>query len=126
AGCPVGPLQMIDELTLELSYHANKSQKDLQGAAWNEPVSYKVLEKFCTELNRKGRRHGAGFYDYVDGKRVPWQGLTEVFPRIDANPEEVKTRMMLAERMEAARGFAQRTITDPAEGDLGWRIGRRF
>src|SRR5690606_19648119 len=87
AGYPVGPLQMIDELTLELSYHANTSQKDLQGAAWNEPVSYKVLEKFCTELNRKGRRHGAGFYDYVDGKRVPWQGLTEVFPRIDANPE---------------------------------------
>jgi 3-hydroxyacyl-CoA dehydrogenase/enoyl-CoA hydratase/3-hydroxybutyryl-CoA epimerase len=126
AGYPVGPLQMIDELTLDLSYHANKSQQELQGAAWDAPYSWEVLRKFCEDLNRKGRRFGAGFYDYVGDKRVPFKGITEVYPRIDANPEEVKSRMLFAEAMEAVRAFEEGKITDPAEGDVGALIGIGF
>ncbi|MET0377669.1 MAG: 3-hydroxyacyl-CoA dehydrogenase NAD-binding domain-containing protein, partial [Spongiibacteraceae bacterium] len=128
AGYPVGPLQMIDELTLELSYHAQNSQHELFGDAWQEPVSYAVLKKFCIELDRRGRRYGAGFYDYVEGKRVPWKGLSEVFPSKfgEVNAEVVKNRMLFAEAMEAVRAFEEGIITDPAEGDVGALIGIGF
>src|SRR5690606_26095178 len=44
----------------------------------------------------------------------------------DADPEEVKTRMLFAEAMEAVRAFEEGKITDPAEGDVGALIGIGF
>jgi 3-hydroxyacyl-CoA dehydrogenase/enoyl-CoA hydratase/3-hydroxybutyryl-CoA epimerase len=125
AGYPVGPLQMIDELTLELSHHAAKSQEQLFPDTYQEAYSFSVLDKLC-EMGRKGRRYGAGFYDYVEGKRVPWQGITDIWPRVEADPQEVKTRMLFAEAMEAARAFEEGKVTDPAEGDVGALIGIGF
>lgn len=126
AGYPVGPLQMVDELTLELSIHANSAQRVLAGDNWVEPRSFRVLEKLCVELARKGRRYGAGFYDYIDGNRVPWAGIAEVYPRTEADIQEVKNRMLFAETLEAANAFEQGIVTDPAEGDVGALIGIGF
>jgi 3-hydroxyacyl-CoA dehydrogenase/enoyl-CoA hydratase/3-hydroxybutyryl-CoA epimerase len=126
AGYPVGPLQMIDELTLDLSYHAIKSQQEVLGDAWEPPCQWPVLMKFYDELGRKGRRYGSGFYDYVDGKRVPFKGVTDIYPPIEADREEVKKRMLFAEALEACRAMEEGKITDPAEGDVGAVIGIGF
>lgn len=125
AGFPVGPLAMTDELTIEIGYNAmNQARADLDDE-WIEPVGYKVQKHFVVELDRKGRRHGAGFYDYVDGKRQLWAGLAQVYPELDPQPdvEEIKTRMLYIQALEATRSFEEGVITDPAEGDVGSVLG---
>lgn len=128
AGFPVGPLTMADELSIELGYHATNQQRADAGANWVEPYGYKVQQKFCEELNRKGRRFGSGFYDYVDGKRQPWKGLAEIYPAPAAAPNigEMKQRMVYIQSLEAARAFEQSVITDPVEGDVGALLGIGF
>jgi len=128
AGLPMGPLSLVDDLTIELGYHALKQYQADAGASWVEPYGFKVQAKFCDELKRRGRRHGAGFYDYVDGRRVPWKGIAEVYPpQAQAAPvDEIKTRMLYVQALEAARAFEEGVITDPGEGDVGAVLGIGF
>ena len=50
------------------------------------------------EFKRPGRLAGAGFYEYVDGKRTRlWPGLREAFPPV-ADPSSISLRD-LEERM---------------------------
>lgn len=128
AGFPVGPLSLIDEVTIEIGYNAMNQNKADLGADWVEPVGYKVQKRFVTDLDRKGRRYGQGFYDYPDGKRQVWPGMAEVYPQQDPQPnvEDVKTRLLLIQALEAARAFEEGVITDPAEGDVGAVLGIGF
>jgi len=124
AGFPVGPLAMTDELTIELGFNATNQNRDDLGADWVEPVGYKVQKRFV-ELGRKGRRFGAGFYDYPEGKRQLWPGLAEIYPPQEPQPdvEQIKTRMLYIQALEALRAFEEGVITDPAEGDVGAVLG---
>lgn len=128
AGFPVGPLAMTDELTIELGYNAtNQNRADL-GSEWVEPVGYKVQKRFVEELDRKGRRFGAGFYDYVDGKRQLWAGMADVYPPQEPQPDvaEIKTRMLYIQALEALRAYEEGVVTDPSEGDVGSVLGIGF
>jgi len=125
AGFPVGPLQLIDEVTIEIGLHAaNQDRQDL-GQSWEEPVSYAVQKRFVEDLGRRGRRYGQGFYDYPEGKRQVWPGMAEVYPPQAPQPdvEEIKQRMLYIQALEAARAFEAGVITDPAEGDVGALLG---
>ncbi|MES2258459.1 MAG: 3-hydroxyacyl-CoA dehydrogenase NAD-binding domain-containing protein [Pseudomonadota bacterium] len=127
AGMPIGPLSLIDELTLELGYNAMNQEKADLGDAWKEPPGYPVQKKFV-ELDRRGRRYGAGFYDYADGKKTLWAGLDAVYPPAAVQPsvEELKQRMLYIQSLEAARCFEEGVIADPAEGDVGSVLGIAF
>lgn len=124
AGFPVGPLAMTDELTIELGYNATNQSRDDLGGEWVEPAGYQVQKRFV-ELGRKGRRYGAGFYDYPDGKRQLWDGLEDIYPPQEPQPdvEEIKTRMLYIQALEALRAFEEGVITEPAEGDVGAVLG---
>ncbi|MDB5969910.1 MAG: 3-hydroxyacyl-CoA dehydrogenase [Hydrocarboniphaga sp.] len=128
AGFPVGPLALIDDLTIELGYHASCQYRSDAGAAWVEPYGFRVQAKFCEELGRKGRRYGSGFYDYVDGRRVAWKGLSEVYPPQAGPPavEAIKSRLLYIQALEAARAFEEGVISDPGEGDVGAVLGIGF
>lgn len=127
AGFPVGPLALIDEVTIEIGYNAMNQNRDDLGEEWIEPVGYKVQKRFV-EIGRRGRRHGAGFYDYPNGNRALWSGLTEIYPECNPQPdvEELKTRMLYIQALEAARCFEEEVITDPSEGDVGSVLGIGF
>src|SRR5690606_39157465 len=58
----------------------------------------------------------------------PWKGIGEVYPQQDPQPdvEELKTRMLFGEAMEAARAFEEGKVTDPTEGDVGALLGIGF
>jgi 3-hydroxyacyl-CoA dehydrogenase/enoyl-CoA hydratase/3-hydroxybutyryl-CoA epimerase len=64
AGMPVGPLAVTDEVSLELSYHVTQQTKADLGDAYVASPADDVIRLFVKELGRKGRRAGAGFYDY--------------------------------------------------------------
>lgn len=128
AGMPIGPLSLVDELTIELGYNAMNQEKADLGDAWKEPPGYPVQKKFVTELDRRGRRYGKGFYDYIDGKKMLWTGLDEVYPAAPEQPSvtELKQRMLYIQSLEAARCFEEGVIADPAEGDVGSVLGIAF
>lgn len=126
AGFPIGPLTLIDEVTIELGFAAaNQARADL-GDAWIEPPGYPVQKLFVEELDRKGRRYGKGFYEYPAGspKRL-WPGLAKVYPRKRHQPslEEVKQRLLCIQALEATRCLEQGVLESVAEGDLGSTLG---
>ena len=96
AGMPVGPLAVTDEVTQELARKVHvQSAADL-GDAYDAPSAIDVVEKLI-ELDRKGKRFGAGFYDYPEGeKKRLWEGLAEHYPPRAEQPtvEEIKTRIL--------------------------------
>jgi 3-hydroxyacyl-CoA dehydrogenase/enoyl-CoA hydratase/3-hydroxybutyryl-CoA epimerase len=128
AGMPIGPLSLVDELTIEIGYHAMQQAIVDLGDAWVEPPGYPVQKLFVERLDRRGRRFGKGFYDYVDGKKTLWRGLADVYPPAAVQPsvEELKARMLYIQSMEAARCFEEGVIGDPAEGDVGSVLGIAF
>lgn len=128
AGMPIGPLSLVDELTIELGYNAMNQEKADLGAAWKEPPGYPVQHKFVTELERRGRRYGKGFYDYTDGRKTLWPGLAAVYPPAAVQPDvaELKTRMLYIQSLEAARCFEEGVIGEASEGDVGSVLGIGF
>ncbi len=72
AGYPVGTLQLSDELNLELMKKIQKATKDAveaAGATYPSHPSEKVIDTMLS-LGRPSRLEGAGFYEYVDGRRA--------------------------------------------------------
>jgi len=128
AGFALGPLALMDELTLDLTYHATAKRGELAGSSWNPPYGFSVLDMLVRELGRKGRRHGAGFYEYPDGKRAPWAGLREIYhPRAPAATlAEVKERMLYIQALEAVRALEEGVIGNPGEADVGAVLGIGF
>ncbi|MGI9247639.1 MAG: 3-hydroxyacyl-CoA dehydrogenase NAD-binding domain-containing protein [Woeseiaceae bacterium] len=129
AGMPVGPLAVTDEVSLELAYKIGKQTKADLGDRYIETPADSVMEKMVPELDRRGKRFGAGFYDYPeDGKKRLWPGLAEHFPLSDEqpSPEEVKTRLLYVQAIDTARCLEEGVLTHPADGDIGSVFGWGF
>ncbi len=129
AGMPVGPLAVTDEVTLELAYKIGEQAKADLGDDYVETPADTVMEKMVVDLDRRGKRFGAGFYEYPDGgsKRL-WHGLAEHFPTADEqpSPEDVKTRLLYVQAIDTARCLEEGVLTHPADADVGSIFGWGF
>ncbi len=128
AGFPVGPLAMMDDIGMDNGYKAALTERDALGSAWKPSAGFAVQEMLCKTLDRRGRRHGAGFYDYENDRRKPWAGLADVYPPKggEHDVDELKQRLLFIEALEAARCMEEGVITHPAEGDVGSVLGIGF
>jgi 3-hydroxyacyl-CoA dehydrogenase/enoyl-CoA hydratase/3-hydroxybutyryl-CoA epimerase len=131
-GMPRGPLEMNDDVALDLSFKVREqARKDLGDAYTAGPVDA-LIKKMVTELGRLGRKNGKGFYDYAaDGSKKLWHGLEELAPvRVaEADPaliEEIRTRLLYRQAVEAARCMAENVVTNPREADVGAILGWGF
>ncbi len=129
AGMPVGPLAVSDEVSIELLWKVIRQGEDDLGAAYVKPAGYEVVRRFVVELQRLGRRHGGGFYEYPEGGRKRlWPGLAKLYPRASTQPhvDEVRKRILYSQSLETARCFEEGVITQPADADLGSILGWGF
>lgn len=129
AGMAVGPLAVSDEVTLELIYKVDRQTRADLGADYVAPAGIRVLEALHDSLQRRGRRHGAGFYDYPPGeKKRLWPGLAAQFPRAAEQPDvaECKRRLLYVQALDTARCLFEGVLTDPAEADIGSILGWGF
>jgi 3-hydroxyacyl-CoA dehydrogenase/enoyl-CoA hydratase/3-hydroxybutyryl-CoA epimerase len=132
AGYPVGPLQLTDELNMELMLKIAKATADAaesEGFAYTEHPGSVVVRRMV-ELGRPSRLKGAGFFEYGDdGRRTRmWPGLTDEFP-VAATPvpfQDVKDRMLFAEALETAKCFEEGVITSSAAANIGSIMGIGF
>ncbi|MGK5530813.1 3-hydroxyacyl-CoA dehydrogenase NAD-binding domain-containing protein [Streptomyces sp. URMC 129] len=133
AGYPAKVLSLMDELTLTLPRKIRLETRraiEEAGGVWPEHPAEAVIDRMVEEFGRPGRSGGAGFYDYVDGKRAGlWPGLREHFAKPDAPApdfEELKERMLFVEAIDSVRCLEEGVLTTVADANIGSILGIGF
>ena len=135
-GMPRGPLEMHDDVALDLSYKIAKQTREDLGDKY-VPNEGEQIVATMVEGGRFGRKNGKGFYDYDQKPKTLWAGLGELAPitkGIDqpegasafAQIDELKTRLLYRQAVEVARCWEEGVIDDPREADLGAILGWGF
>jgi 3-hydroxyacyl-CoA dehydrogenase/enoyl-CoA hydratase/3-hydroxybutyryl-CoA epimerase len=129
-GMPVGPLQLVDETSLELGLSIARATRAALGAAYAESPADALLATLVEGHDRKGRKNGRGLFDYDDkGRRLGfWPGLAALCPHAAAQPAvgDVQDRLMAVQALEAVRALEEGVIGDVREGDVGAILGWGF
>ncbi len=128
-GFPVGPLQLLDETSLDLAAMIARISQQALGPAYLGGLADEVTF-WMVGIGRLGRKSKAGFFDYSpEGKRLGyWAGFTERFPPTRLQPPvgDVQRRLLLAQVLEAVRAFEENVLCDIREGDVGAILGWGF
>lgn len=133
AGYPAAPLQLSDELNLNLMVKIRQTAREAaeaEGKTYEPTASDRVVLTMVEEIERSGRAAGAGFYEYSDGKRAGlWPGLREAFSTsVDNAPpmQDLVDRMLFAEALETQKCVDEGVIVDDADANIGSIIGIGF
>ena len=127
-GMPVGPLAVHDEVSLTLSAHVYESDPRTDKKD-HEKRMYKMLKKLIDEHGRKGKKAGAGYYDYPEGgKKRLWKGLAEIYPNnIEALSQDVIAKRILhRQALESFRCLDEGVLRSTTDGDIGSVLGWGF
>ncbi|CDO31374.1 3-hydroxyacyl-CoA dehydrogenase NAD-binding domain-containing protein [Mycolicibacterium porcinum] len=128
AGYPAPPLQLLDELNLELLQKVSietRKAVEADGNTYTPHPGEAVVEKMI-ELGRPSRLKGAGFYSYVDGKRTQlWPGLRETFNSGSSQIplQDMIDRMLFAEALETQKCLDEGVLTSTADANIGSIMG---
>lgn len=126
-GMPLGPLQLADEVSIELSVKIIKATQAALGDDYKGTEAEGILFKMFDE-GRMGRKSNSGFYEYDEkGKRIGlWEGLRRNWPVTEdvLDLTTVQHRLAMSQVLEAVRSFEDGVLMDIREGDvaaiLGW------
>ena len=128
-GFPVGPIQLVDETSLDLGAKIAKATMAAMGNAYPRSIADDVTFWMVDE-GRLGRKSKAGFFDYDDnGKRLGyWPGFNDKYPLLENQPEliEVQHRLLFVQVLEAVRAIEENVLMDIREGDVGAILGWGF
>lgn len=131
-GMPRGPLELLDDVALDLILKVRQQARADLGGAFKPEGRDKILPQMVEQHGRFGRKNGKGFYDYPEaGAKILWPGLADLIPvtQAKATPElvdEIRTRLLYRQSVEAARCLAENVLTDPRSGDVGAVLGWAF
>jgi len=132
-GMPRGPLELADDVALDLAYKVREQTKKDLGTAYVAGPSDALIEALVIKEGRLGRKNGKGFYDYPanKGPKTLWPGLADLVTvtTTEAEPaavDELKKRFLYRQAVEAARCYAENVVTDPRDADVGAILGWGF
>ncbi|OYX41383.1 MAG: 3-hydroxyacyl-CoA dehydrogenase [Rhodobacterales bacterium 32-67-9] len=128
-GFPLGPLQLVDETSIDLGVKIARATKAAMGDAYPDGAVDAVLFAMA-DRGRLGRKSSAGFYAYDDkgGRLGLWEELGTIWPVSDTQPDlaHVQHRLMMAQVLEAVRALEDGVLEDIREGDVGAILGWGF
>ncbi|MBN2628961.1 MAG: enoyl-CoA hydratase/isomerase family protein [Rhodobacteraceae bacterium] len=128
-GMPLGPLQLVDETSIDLGVKIAKATRAAMGDAYPDGAVDEVLF-WMADQGRMGKKANAGFYAYdAAGKREGlWEGLARQYPVAKDQPDLtlVQHRLLMAQVLEAVRALEDGVLTDIREGDVGAILGWGF
>jgi 3-hydroxyacyl-CoA dehydrogenase/enoyl-CoA hydratase/3-hydroxybutyryl-CoA epimerase len=131
AGYPAPPLQLCDELNLELMHKitdATRKGVEESGHIYEPHPGEAVVEKMI-EIGRPSRLKDAGFYEYVDGQRSRlWPGLSETFKSGSSHLplQDMVDRMLFAEALETQKCLDEGVLSSTADANIGSIMGIGF
>lgn len=127
AGMAVGPLEVLDEVSLDITLRVYDQWVADGVVPPHEPaLSVGAIQTMVLQLGRKGRAGGGGFYEYpAAGKKYLWPGLAKLFTPAAQQPdvESLKQRFLTIQALEAARCVEEGVVVHPADADLGSILG---
>lgn len=125
-GFPVGPLQLMDEVGIDVGAKIAKIMADAFGDRLEPPGA---LTKLVAD-DRKGRKNGRGFYRYEEGKR---SGVDEtVYETLGVEPTTKMATSAIQDRLalqfigEAVRCLEDGVLRSARDGDVGAVFGLGF
>ncbi|MEM7359852.1 MAG: 3-hydroxyacyl-CoA dehydrogenase NAD-binding domain-containing protein [Pseudomonadota bacterium] len=127
-GMPVGPLQIQDETSLELSRKAQETWADMGVTdKWgNGDTIRRVIKDMITDNGRGGRHHGGGYYEYhEDGSKNIWPGLYDLYydESVEMADDDIKDRLMFRQVIEALKCLETGVLRTVADGNIGSIMG---
>ncbi|MFJ9390142.1 3-hydroxyacyl-CoA dehydrogenase NAD-binding domain-containing protein [Nocardioides sp. NPDC101246] len=131
AGYPAGALQLLDELTLTLPRKIRletRAATEAEGGVWIEHPAEAVSD-WMVEQGRTGRKEGAGWYDYAEGKRAGiWPGVREHYGsgRTRLPLKDLQERMLFAETLDTIACLDAGVLTSVADANVGSILGIGF
>ena len=124
-GWPVGALTLLDEVGLDVGYHAGRVMLEHFGERLEVPAAFQKM----MDDGRRGRKSGRGFYRYEEGEKA---GSDEtVYELLGWEPAEILSseiaeRCWLQMLNEVARTIEDGVIENPADVDIGVVFGLGF
>ncbi len=125
-GFPVGPVQLTDEVGIDVGAKVGKVMVAAFGDRLASPAGFNKL----VEDDRLGRKNGRGFYLYEEGER---QGVDEsvyevlgATARTSMEPATIQDRISLQMINEAALCLEEGILRSARDGDIGAIFGLGF
>lgn len=129
-GFPVGPIQLLDEVGIDVGSKISPILQQAYGERFAAPDAFDVVLKD----GRKGRKNGRGFYLYGDGSL--WQQRKKPDPSLysllglkvaaQQSATQIAERCVMMMLNEAARCYDEQVIAGPLDGDIGAVFGIGF
>ena len=125
AGFPVGPLAVIDEISIQLladirdqsNNELNKETVSKSDDPWNE-----VIDFMLNDAKRSGRAQEKGFYEYPkNSEKYIWPGLAKRFQSTQKpiSQKEMVERFYFSQSIEAVRCFEEKVIESDIDANIG-------
>ncbi|MEO9651123.1 MAG: 3-hydroxyacyl-CoA dehydrogenase NAD-binding domain-containing protein [Roseobacter sp.] len=128
-GMPLGPLQLVDETSIDLGAKIARATKAAMGTDYPDDAVDEVIF-WMEKEGRLGRKSAAGFYAYDEkGKRQGvWDGLSAQYATTEDQPDliDVQHRLLFSQTLEAVRALEEGVLMDIREGDVGAILGWGF
>ncbi|MBM3987878.1 MAG: hypothetical protein FJ294_07975 [Planctomycetes bacterium] len=130
-GLPMGPLELLDEVGLDIAAHAAASLH----AAYGERMRSSPLAGELVAAGHKGKKSGAGFFTYAPDPKSGRARKGALNPAAIARArggalaltdELLRDRLALALVAEAARCLEEHVVASEAELDLATVFGMGF
>lgn len=129
-GFPVGPLQLLDEVGIDVGTKIIPILVDALGPRFAAPP---VLDAVLKD-DRKGRKNGKGFYLYAQKGRQAKKKqadpslyrLLNVTPKQQQAAEQIARRCVMVMLNEAVRCLDEKVIRSARDGDVGAVFGIGF
>jgi 3-hydroxyacyl-CoA dehydrogenase/enoyl-CoA hydratase/3-hydroxybutyryl-CoA epimerase len=130
-GFPVGPLQLLDEVGIDVGSHVGVVMRQAFGDRMVAPAA---TSKLLAD-GRKGRKNGRGFYVYGEtgkkkGVKKPVDtsvyALVGVEPKAKLAAEDIQMRCALQMVNEAFHCLGEGILRSPRDGDIGAIFGLGF
>jgi 3-hydroxyacyl-CoA dehydrogenase/enoyl-CoA hydratase/3-hydroxybutyryl-CoA epimerase len=127
-GMPVGPLQVFDEVSMELSRKAQETWREMGVEdKWGDgSIMREVIDTMVVQNGRGGRHHGGGFYEYAeDGSRKVWPKLFDLYYRSDVclPEQDIKDRLLFRQVIEALKCLESGVLRSEEDGNIGSIMG---
>jgi 3-hydroxyacyl-CoA dehydrogenase / enoyl-CoA hydratase / 3-hydroxybutyryl-CoA epimerase len=123
-GMPMGPLELLDEIGLDVARKVAHVLSDAFGARL---PSVSLLDRLAA-AGTLGKKTGLGFYRYEGGRRKEVNAATAAAAAHAAaeTPDEIVTRLVDAMVNEAALALDERVVARPEDVDLAMIMGTGF